>query len=103
MAVKCAKRLWSRSIEKHQFRYINALSGEDSKAYDATRSLEPYGKEKAIIKEDCINHVAKRMGTTLRNFVAASKVMKQTNCKRRKIDTAEDSKNSKLLWQGNKR
>ena len=77
MEVECAKRLWARSIEKHQFRYINVLSDGDSKAYDAIRSLEPYGKEKAIIKEDCINHVAKRMGTALRNIVTASKVMKK--------------------------
>ena len=41
-------------------------------------SLEPYGKESVIVKEDCINNVAKCMGTALQNFVESSKVMKKS-------------------------
>ena len=32
----------------------------------------------SIIKEDCVNHVAKRMGTALRSFVEASKAAKNS-------------------------
>ena len=35
MEVACAKKLWSRSIEKHNFRYATILSDGDSKAFDA--------------------------------------------------------------------
>ena len=85
MEVECAKRLWTRSVEKHQFRYTTILSDGDSKAYDAVKSLEPYGKENVIVKEDCVNHVAKRMGTALRNFVESSKVMKKSVAGRGKL------------------
>ena len=57
-AVECAKHLQTRSVEKHKFMQITELTDGDNKAYDAVRSLEPYGKEKGI-KEDSINHVAK--------------------------------------------
>ena len=85
MEVECAKRLWTRSVEKHQFRYTTLLSDGDSKAYDAVKSLEPYGKENVIVKEDCVNHVAKRMGTALRNCVESSKVMTKSVAGRGKV------------------
>ena len=78
MEVECAKHLWTRSVENHQFRYVNKLCDGDSKAYDAIRSLKPYGKEISIVKEDCVNHVAKRMGTALRSFVEASKAARKS-------------------------
>ena len=76
MEVACAKKLWSRSIEKYNFRYATILSDGDSKAFDAVTSLNPYGTGVQIQKEDCVNHVSKRMGTALRNLVAISKAQK---------------------------
>ena len=76
MEVACAEKLWSRSIEKHNFRYTTILSDGDSKAFDAVTSLNPYGTDIQIQKEDCVNHVSKRMGTALRNLVAMSKAQK---------------------------
>ena len=37
MEVACAEKVWSRSIEKHNFRYTTILSDGDSKAYNAVR------------------------------------------------------------------
>lgn len=43
------------------------LSDGDSKAYDAVTKLRPYG-DKVIKKEECINHVAKRLTHELENL-----------------------------------
>ena len=78
MEVECAKRIWARSIDKNQFRYITFLSDGDSKAYDAVSALNLYDTSRLIQKEDCINHVSKRMGTALRNLVESSKAQKKS-------------------------
>ena len=49
------------------------LCDGDSKAFDAVTELKVYGEDVAITKEDCINHVSKRMGTALRKSVAENK------------------------------
>ena len=41
----------------------------DSKSYDAVCQERVYGNQKSIQKEDCINHISKRMGTALRKLV----------------------------------
>eukprot|EP00795_Rhopilema_esculentum_P000838 gene838-10581_t len=73
MEAVCAERLWSRSVDSHQLRYITILCNGDSKAFDAVSKLVLYGPEYIIEKEDCINHVSKRMGSALRNLVSVSK------------------------------
>ena len=78
MEVECALRLWKRSEEKHKLRYTAMLCDGDSKAFDAVVAAEPYGPEIKIEKEDCVNHVSKRMGTALRNIVATSKAQKDS-------------------------
>ena len=77
MEVECAKRIWNRSVEKYGLCYTTMFSDGDSKAYDTISKMEVYGKEKMIVKEECINHVSKRMGTALRNLVAESKAQKK--------------------------
>ena len=54
------------------------LSDGDSKAFDALATSNVYGDAKPIEKEECINHVSKRMGTALRNMVAVSKAQKNS-------------------------
>ena len=54
------------------------LSDGDSKAYDAVSAANVYGVDVLIEKEDCINHVAKRMGTALRKLASVSKAQKTT-------------------------
>lgn len=73
MEVECAVRLWRRSVEKLSLRYTVMLCDGDSKAYDKIVEMEVYGREKQVAKEECINHVSKRMGTALRKLIETSK------------------------------
>ena len=49
------------------------LCDGDSKAYDTIVEMEIYGREKQIAKEECIDHVSKRMGTALPTLIEPSK------------------------------
>ena len=70
--VECALRIWKRSVENHKPRYTAMLCDGDSKAYDAVCEAKVYGAVE-IQKEDCVNHVSKRMGTALRKLSTESK------------------------------
>ena len=72
MEVEAAEILWTRSVEKHNFRYTTVLSDDDSRMYKRLCDLDVYdGVE--IRKEECVNHVEKRMGTALRNLTKEKK------------------------------
>ncbi|KAL8574808.1 hypothetical protein ACOMHN_018862 [Nucella lapillus] len=73
-----AKVMWGRSVERNKMRYTTMLSDGDSKAFTELCKLNPYGPDHPITKEDCINHVAKRVGTALRNLVSDNKKRKVT-------------------------
>ena len=77
MEMECARWIWERSQEKNNFRYTTVLSDGDSKTYDNLVRNKVYGEGKEIKKEECVNHVAKRMGTALNNLVAQSKAQKE--------------------------
>ena len=61
MEMKAAEVLWKRSISTCRMRYVNVISDGDAKTYQHLSSLNVYGEIK-ITKEECINHVAKRLG-----------------------------------------
>ena len=71
MEVEGAVQLWSRSLE-NGFRYMSYISDGDSKGYFEVCKLNngegPYGKERQVKKEECVNHVSKRLGTALRKI-----------------------------------
>ncbi|XP_015124356.1 uncharacterized protein LOC107046281 [Diachasma alloeum] len=71
--VSAAEILWKRSIENCQMRYTTMLSDGDSKAWIALQKLAPYGPETPIEKDECINHVAKRLETGLKKVAQDSK------------------------------
>ena len=73
MEVECALRMWKRSIEKNSMRYTTMLCDGDSKSFDAISDAQAYGPDVVIKKEDCVNHISKRMGTALRNLVSEAK------------------------------
>ncbi|KAK6186660.1 hypothetical protein SNE40_005946 [Patella caerulea] len=81
METAIAKILWARS-EQLGFRYTTVLSDGDSKTIDALNELSPYGETTPIIKEECINHVSKRMYKGLklisRNAMAAARAEGKT-------------------------
>lgn len=66
MEAECAVRLWGRS-EDIGFWYTTFLSDGDSSAYTAVTQMNngggPYSVK--VVKEVCVNHVKKRMGTRL--------------------------------------
>lgn len=67
MEVEAAERLWLRS-ETNGFRYTTMVSDEDAKTLVHLNDLNIY-EDKTIVKVECLNHVAKRLGTGLRNLV----------------------------------
>ena len=72
MEVEAAEILWSRSMEKHNFRYTTVLSDGDSRTYKRLCDLDVYDGI-PITKEECVNHVGKRMSTALRNLTKEKK------------------------------
>lgn len=67
MEVKIAEILWRRSISQAKFRYTTLLSDGDAKVFKHLTDSQIY--DVPVEKQDCINHVKKRMGTALRNEV----------------------------------
>ena len=59
----CGEALASLPI-KYQFRYTTLLSDGDANTHTHLCGLEMYGGDVGILKEECVNHVAKRHGAT---------------------------------------
>ena len=49
-------------------RYTVMLSDGDTKTFNHLKALNIYGDDHPLTKEECVNHVAKRMGTALRKL-----------------------------------
>ncbi|GBN43829.1 hypothetical protein AVEN_181868-1 [Araneus ventricosus] len=69
MEVKAAEILRIRSVENCVMRYFSVLSDGDSKTYKDLLELDVYDDSMNISKEECLNHVAKRLRTELRSEV----------------------------------
>lgn len=67
MEMIAAERIWKRS-EEHNFRYTTVVSDGDAKAFSHLHDIKIYEDTK-LEKIECFNHVAKRLGTALRNVV----------------------------------
>ncbi|XP_077502060.1 uncharacterized protein LOC144113044 [Amblyomma americanum] len=66
METEAALRIWKRTdLYATPLKYTTFLSDGDSKAYAAVAELDIYGSV-PVQKEDCTNHVAKRLGIALR-------------------------------------
>ncbi|GFW68753.1 uncharacterized protein TNCV_3639681 [Trichonephila clavipes] len=70
MEVKAAEILWKRSIKNCGMQYVSILSDGDAKTYQYLSALNVYDDCIKIVKEECINHVTKRLGTGLRNKIS---------------------------------
>ncbi|GFW41017.1 uncharacterized protein TNCV_414261 [Trichonephila clavipes] len=68
MVQEAALKLWQRS-EDNGFRYTTLLSDGDAKTYQYLNTKGVYGPEIKIKKEECINHVSKKLGKSLRKSV----------------------------------
>ncbi|GFT02086.1 uncharacterized protein TNCV_83891 [Trichonephila clavipes] len=72
MEMEAALILRERSQEM-TFRYSTLLSDGDCKTFNYLTEKNVYGDKFEIKKEECINHVSKRLGTGLRNAVKESR------------------------------
>ncbi|GFV15001.1 uncharacterized protein TNCV_3953071 [Trichonephila clavipes] len=61
--------LWNRSISDCAMRYTTVLCDGDAKTHQHLNEKKVYGDDVVIVKEECVNHVAKHLGTALRNKV----------------------------------
>ncbi|GFY18878.1 uncharacterized protein TNCV_3875661 [Trichonephila clavipes] len=78
METHAALIMWRRSISDCQMRFVSMLSDGDSKTFQFLSDNKIYGSDIKIEKEECLNHIAKRLGTSLRNKVKEWKVKKVT-------------------------
>ena len=62
------KKIYERSVETLNLRYMMYIGDGDSKAYPSIQLAQPYGPNKIPEKGECIGHVQKRVGTQLRNL-----------------------------------
>ena len=59
MEMEAAKRIFSRSIEKNGLIYGTMICDGDAKSYEKVKITDGYDVQ--VVKEDCINHISKRM------------------------------------------
>ncbi|GFW97186.1 uncharacterized protein TNCV_631911 [Trichonephila clavipes] len=69
MEMHAAYILWNRSISDCTMRYTTVLCDGDAKTHQHLNEKKVYGDDVVIVKEECVKHVAKRLGTALRNKV----------------------------------
>ncbi|GFV39190.1 uncharacterized protein TNCV_1157751 [Trichonephila clavipes] len=69
MEMHAAYILWNRSISDCAMRDTTVLCDGDAKTHQHLNEKKVYGDDVVIVKEECVNHVAKRLGTALRNKV----------------------------------
>lgn len=73
MEKEVAGILWRRSEQECKMRYTVMLGDGDAKTFDYLVGEEIYGEGVELVKEECTNHVEKRLGTALRNLVQTEK------------------------------
>ena len=65
MEVNGAKRIFSRSIEKHGLRYTQYLGDGDSKSFSSVKNIYSNAE---VEKLECVGHIQKRVGNRLREL-----------------------------------
>lgn len=66
--------MFSRSEELYGMKYGNYIGDGDSKTFTAVVNLNLYGDKLTVVKNECIEHVQKRIGTRLRNIRKVEKL-----------------------------
>ena len=75
MKKEAATLMFMRSIQKHNLKYTTYVGDGDSSSYGVVSEalFKEYGSSYLVLKEDCVGHIQKRMGTNLRSFKNKSK------------------------------
>ena len=70
MEKEAAVDIFKRSVTKQGLKYTTYVGDGDSSSYGevADAMFKQYGEEYLVIKEDCVGHIQKRMGTSLRKY-----------------------------------
>lgn len=68
-----ALKIWNRTVGSN-VHYVAMLSDGDSNSFKTVEDAKPYGETKPVLKEECINHVAKRLTARLKKLVANTTV-----------------------------
>ena len=58
-----------QSIQTHNVQYNPLIGDGNSRAYATVNKSRPYGPVLFIRKEECVNHVTKRIGSNLRRLM----------------------------------
>ena len=78
-----AIEIFSRSIEKRKLMYSTFVGDGDSSCFGKVQAKmkDTYGESYAVVKEECVGHVQKRLGTALRNYKKNAKSQKLSDGK----------------------
>ena len=68
---------FGRSVQLHNFGYMNMLGDGDARTFARLLQDAPCGADNPIEKIECVNHVTKRLETALRNLVEKKKAQKE--------------------------
>ena len=60
-SMEAAKLMWARSVELMDAEYTSLLGDGDAAVLSALNTLRPYGADVMILKQECSNHISKRM------------------------------------------
>jgi len=67
MEVDAAIVMFQRSETLHSVKYVSYIGDGDSKTFKGITEAEPY-ENTTVTKKECVDHVQKRMNTSLRNL-----------------------------------
>ena len=67
-----ALKIWQRSVQKHNLRYMVIILDGDTKTVKHLNEHKPYG-DLEIVKHECVGHVQKQLGTQLRTLKKSGK------------------------------
>ncbi|KAG8228511.1 hypothetical protein J437_LFUL008967 [Ladona fulva] len=65
MEVDTIREIFERSVPSYGVKYLNYIGDGDSRTYKGVVDASPYGSSVEISKNECVEHVQKRMGTWL--------------------------------------
>ena len=70
--------MFLRSVEKGGLKYTTYIGDGDSSSYGMVAQVlkEKYSDQYVVVKEDCIGHIQKRMGSNLRKYKTEKKAKK---------------------------
>lgn len=72
MEVEAALQLFRHSLSQNDLHYTSVICDSYSRVYQTLCEEKPH-RFMSILKEDCVNHMKKRMGTAFRTFVNKTK------------------------------